>query len=65
MNADSHRNTCAGKLCQQWNIFFALAQRGKINADDVQAVEKIFAEFAFAHHLAKIDVGRSDDAHID
>ena len=51
-------------LHQQRNIFAALPQRRQIDADHVEPVEKIFAELALPHHLAKIHVGRGDDAHV-
>ena len=49
---------------QQRNIFATLPQRRKIDADHVEAIEEIFAELAFPHQLAEIDVGGGDDAHI-
>ncbi len=49
---------------QQRDVFFALAQRRKIDGNDVQPVEKIFAKFAFPHLLSQIHVGRGDDAHV-
>ena len=57
---------CSRKRCdQQRNIFAAAAQRRQIDGDDVEAIEEIVAELAFAHRLAQIDVGGGDDAHID
>ena len=51
-------------LGQQGNVFAAGAQRGQVHGDDVEAVEEVFAEAAFADRLAQIDVGGGDDAHV-
>ena len=51
-------------LGEQRNVFAAGAQRRQVDGDDVEAVEKIFAEAAIAHGLAQIDVGGGEDAHI-
>src|ERR1019366_3444472 len=51
-------------LDEQRNIFTALAQRGQIHRNYVETVEQIFAEAAFANHLAKIHVGGGDDADV-
>jgi len=34
------------------------------HADYIEAVEQVFAELAFTHHLPKIHVGGGDDAHV-
>src|SRR5690348_17543943 len=50
---------------QHGNVFLAIAKRRQFNGEDVEAVEKIFAEFAVVHILAQITVGCGDDAHVD
>ena len=50
---------------QQRNVLAARAQRRQFKADDVQPVEEVFAEAAFAHSLLQVDVGRGDDADVD
>ena len=47
------------------NVFFPLAQRRKLNVDDVQAVVQILAESAFVHEPFQIDVRCSNDPRID
>ncbi len=47
------------------NVFAAGAERRQLQADDVQAIEKVFAEAAFAHGLLQVDVGCGDDADVD
>ena len=42
-----------------------MAQRRKINGDDIQAIEKILAEFAFTHELPQIHVCSRDDTNIN
>ena len=38
---------------------------GRLNRDDVQPVEQVFAELAFLHHLPQVEIRRGDDAHIN
>src|SRR4029078_672257 len=45
--------------------FLALAQGWKINGDNVQTVEEIFAKLGVANMLPEIDGGGSDDADIN
>src|ERR1700722_18429693 len=52
-------------LHQHGNVFATLAERREIDADYIEAIEKVFAELAFAHELAQIDIGGGDDADID
>ena len=47
------------------NVFAAAAQGRQLDGDDVEAVEEVFAEAAFADGLAQIDVGGGDDADVD
>src|SRR5207247_4192724 len=42
-----------------------LAQRADRQADDVEAVEEIFAEPAGAHRVLEVGVGGGDDADVD
>src|SRR5712692_6974459 len=53
------------ELHQHRNIFLALAQGREIYGDDIQAIEKVFAELAIAHKLLEVRVGSGDDAHVD
>src|SRR5215469_8065788 len=50
---------------QQRNVFLALPQRRQVNCDDIQAIEKILTELAFAHQLSQIDVGGGDDPYVN
>src|SRR5262245_20092222 len=52
-------------LCKYGYVFFSFSQRGERDVDDVQPVVQVLAESARAHHLAKVTIGRCDDAHID
>src|SRR5882762_3640126 len=49
---------------QQRNILAAFAKRRKLNRKNVEAVEKIAAEFAFGVQTAKIGVGGGDHANV-
>ena len=49
---------------QQRNVFLAFAQRREMQRDHVQAMEKIFAEAAFATSLVQIFVGGGEDADV-
>ena len=49
---------------EQRNVFATGAERRQLQGDDIEAIEKIFAEFALADRLPQIDVGGGDDAHI-
>ena len=51
-------------LDQQGNIFLAIAQRGKLDGNHIQAVIQILAEAAFAHQAQQIQIAGGDDAHI-
>src|SRR5438128_3535834 len=46
------------------NIFFSFAQRRHGDAHDVQAKEKIVAEFSLAHEGLEILVGGGDESHV-
>src|SRR2546428_100258 len=46
------------------NVFFAIPQGWQINGDDVDAVEKIFAERTFSDEPAQTAVCRRDDTHV-
>ncbi len=50
---------------EQRDIFAAAAQRRQVDGDDVEPVVEIFAEPAFAHRLAQVDIGGGDDADVD
>ena len=50
---------------EQGDIAVAFAQGGDFDADDVQTVPEVFAEFAFIDHPAEVAVGGGDDADID
>src|SRR5438552_7243881 len=49
---------------EKWNIFLALAQRRHGDAHDIEAKEKIVAEFSFAHERFEILVGGGDESHV-
>ena len=49
---------------ERGNVVAAFAQRGKPQADHVQAVIEIFAKRAFAHALLEVLVGGGDHAHV-
>ncbi len=46
------------------NVFFAIAQRGEPEIDDIQPVEQIAAEGALLHFLRQVAVGGGDDAEV-
>lgn len=46
-------------------VVLAITQRWQVQRDDMQAVEKVFAKTAFLDLVARIAVGRADEAHID
>src|SRR5277367_3376510 len=50
---------------QRWNIFPAIAQRGQLEMNYIQAVVQILAEAALADERQKLNVGCSNDADID
>ena len=52
-------------LDEQRDVLAALAQRRHRDRDDVQPVEQILLELAFADQLPQVAVGRGDDAHVD
>src|SRR5581483_898566 len=52
-------------LREQGNIFLATAQRWKLKADNIQPIEKVFAEAAFFDRLLQINVRRCNDPDID
>ena len=41
-----------------------MAQGRQVDGDHVEPVEQVFAEATFADHLAQIDIGGGDDAHV-
>src|SRR5438270_10846400 len=49
---------------EQGNIFFPFAQRRHDDAHDVQAKEKVVAEFSLAHERFEILVGGGDEADV-
>src|SRR5713101_6915446 len=49
---------------EERNIFFPSAQRRHGDADNVQAKEKIVAEFSFAHERFEVLIGGGDEAHV-
>src|ERR1041384_5326300 len=52
-------------LREQWQIFFSLVQRGKMNAEDVETIEQIAAELAFGNGLMWLTIGGGEQAHVD
>jgi len=57
-------STSKEEIYQQWNVFSPLSQRWKVDGDDVQAIEEVVAEPAFAHQLFQVNVGGGDDAYV-
>ena len=55
---------CDQVLCEQWQVF-SLVQCGKMNAEDVETVEQIAAEFAFGNGLLWRTIGGGEQAHVD
>ena len=49
---------------QQRNVLAPLAQWRQVDGDHVETVKQIFAEPAVANHLAQINIGGGDDAHV-
>ena len=49
---------------QQRDVLAPLAQRRKLNRDDVQPVVEVLAEAALAHHGGQVGIGCGQDAHI-
>ena len=52
-------------LDEQRNLLAALAQRRHVEADDVEAVEEVFAKAAVGDELFEVGVGGGDDADVD
>src|SRR5438270_2579935 len=54
-------------LYQRGNVFFTLTKWRQVNADDIQTIEQVFAELAFANQLLQIHIGGRDntDIHLD
>jgi hypothetical protein len=51
--------------CEERDIFAAGAEGRQLQADDVEAVEEVFAEAALADGVLQVDVGGGDDADVD
>ena len=49
---------------EQWDVFSALAERRKVERDDVDSVIEIFAKLSFADELFEILVGGRYDTHV-
>ena len=52
-------------LSEQGDVFAALTERRKLQHDDVEAVEEVFAEAAVFDGLLEVDIGGGDDADVD
>src|SRR5262245_63513149 len=50
---------------EQRDVLAALAQRGHLDRDHVQAVEEVLAEAPLADRELEVLVGGGDDAHVD
>ncbi len=50
---------------QHRNLDAAFAQRRDVQADDVEAVEEVFAEAALRDQRVEVGVGGGDQAHVD
>ncbi|MNI72404.1 hypothetical protein D3C73_1283430 [compost metagenome] len=46
------------------NVFPAFAQRRQVQGNDIEAIQKVFAETAVADHVLKVLVGGRENAHI-
>ena len=58
-----------GRLAQEVDderrdVLPAVAQGRQVDLDNVEAEEKVFAEFAFGHHFGEVAVGRGEEAHL-
>ncbi len=53
------------KVGELEDVTLALAQRGDVDGEDVQAVKQVFSEAAFGGHLLQVAVGGGDDADVD
>ena len=49
---------------EQWDVFSTLAERRKVERDDVDSVIEIFAKLSFADELFEILVGGRYDTHV-
>ena len=52
-------------LRQQGNVFAPLAQRHRLDREDVEAEVEILAKTAALHFLLEVAVGGGDQAHVD
>ncbi|MCY1350908.1 hypothetical protein D9M69_371540 [compost metagenome] len=50
---------------QRRDVLAAVGQAWDVDADDVQAMEQVLAEFALAHQVFQVLVGGGDDPHVD
>jgi len=50
---------------EQRDISGTFAQRRYLDADDVEAIPQVLAEFAFLDQLGEVFVGGGDDPHVD
>ncbi|MNP40409.1 hypothetical protein D3C76_1340500 [compost metagenome] len=66
---DRALDLCAGLLHeiagQQQDVLAAFAQGRHFDVEDVEAIEQVFAEQAFADHFFQVAVGRAEDPHVD
>ena len=49
---------------EEGDVFAAVAEGGELELDDVEAVEEVFAELAFANGEGEVDVGGGDDTDV-
>lgn len=52
-------------LAEERDVAGALAERGEVDGDDVDAVVEVFAEAAGVDHLFEVFVGGADEAEVD
>src|SRR5580698_8991129 len=52
-------------LREQWDIVAPLPQRRQTHLDDIQSVEKIFAEFPLLDHFRKVPIGCANQANVN
>ena len=52
-------------ICQKRNVFCALCQSRNFQADNVEAVIEIFAEFPARHRFWQVTVSGRNNPHVD
>src|SRR5947209_19501519 len=50
---------------QKWNLFLAFAKRRDVDRNDIQTIEKVFAELSVDDGLLDVFVGRGNYPYVD